>query len=299
MLRQCLVGAALCLLASKARVVARKSSRDATLTPRDVTTQAFNILVPLMLKQAVDDVSAGRLPVSSVVLYALFRFLTSACQESRDSLFTFVSAYASRQISLKVFTHVQALSLRFHLNRKTGAVLRATSRGSAAFADLLRYLSFQIAPIFLEVGIVSVYLFARYSWPFGLITTTVMVSYVTCTIVVTEWRNKYQRQATEADDAFNQRATDALLNFETVMLFAAQDHISEVYDSNLKAVADASIDSQLSLSVLNSAQNAIISAGVGLAMFLAGQEVRDGRMSVGDFVLVQVFILQCVALASL
>jgi ABC-type transport system involved in Fe-S cluster assembly fused permease/ATPase subunit len=186
--------------------------------------------VPLALKSAVDDVSQGRVPYNSVLCYGFFRFLTDSSKECRDCLFNYSSTYASRKISLRVFNHVQSLSLRFHLNRKTGAVLRAVSRGSAAYADLLRYFTFQIAPIFLEVGLVSAYLFSRYSPAFGLITITVMTVYVASTIIITEWRNKYRRLATEADDAFNQKAVDSLLNFETVLYFCAQEHISDVYD---------------------------------------------------------------------
>ena len=141
--------------------------------------------VPLALKHAVDDVSNGRLPIGSVLCYGFFRFLTDTMKEGRDCLFNYSSTYASRKISLRVFNHVQSLSLRFHLNRKTGAVLRAVSRGSAAYSDLLRYLSFQVMPIFLEVSLVSAYLFARYSPAFGVITIAVMTTYVASTIVIT------------------------------------------------------------------------------------------------------------------
>ena len=248
-----------------------------------LAAKGLNICVPLALKAAVDAASEGRMPLTPVVCYGLFRFLTDGTKEIRDSLFNYSATYASRKISLRVFNHLQQLSLRFHLNRKTGAVLRAVSRGSAAYADLLRYISFQIAPILLEVSLVSTYLVVRYSPAFGAITVTVMILYIATTIIVTEWRNKYRRLATEADDAFNQKAVDALLNFETVLLFCAQDHISEMYDQSLQAVAAASIDSQLSLSLLNILQNAVISFGVALAMALAGREVVAGTMSIGDF----------------
>ena len=187
-----------------------------------LSAKGLNICVPLALKAAVDAASEGRLPLTPVVCYGVFRFLTDSTKEMRDCLFNYNSTYASRKISLRVFNHLQQLSLRFHLNRKTGAVLRAVSRGSAAYADLLRYISFQIAPILLEVALVSTYLFVRYSPAFGAITVVVMVCYIATTITVTEWRNKYRRLATEADDAFNQKAVDALLNFETVLLFCAR-----------------------------------------------------------------------------
>lgn len=254
--------------------------------------KVFNVLVPIALKNAVDDVSAGRVPAGSVLCYGIFRFLSDSTREMRDCLFNYVSAYASRMISLRVFNHVQGLSLRFHLNRKTGAVLRAVSRGSSAYSDLLRYISFQILPIFFEVGLVSGYLLTKYSWYFGVITISVIVVYVSFTVTVTEWRNKYRRVQTQMDDAFNTKAVDALLNFETVKYFCAEQHIADVYDESLKAVQDANIASQQSLSLLNAGQNAIISFGVAGAMWLAGREVVNGGMTVGDFVLVNVYILQ-------
>jgi ABC-type transport system involved in Fe-S cluster assembly fused permease/ATPase subunit len=278
-----------------------------------VLSKVWNVLVPIMLKGAVDQVAQGHMPVGPIVLYGasffqrchclltgwhspgLFRFLTESTKEARDAFYASSSAYATRQISLRVFSHVQGLSLRWHLTRKTGAVLRAVNRGSQSFADLLRYITFQIAPIFLEVMVVSIYLFSRYDAVFGIITILVMSSYVAVTIGVTEWRNKYRRKATEAEDAFSQQAVDALLNFETVLLFNAEKHISGVYDKSLQAVAEANIESQLSLSLLNVLQNFCISFGVALALFLAGRRVLAGTMSIGDFILVQQFILQLYA----
>ena len=282
-----------------------------------VLSKVWNVLVPIMMKEAVDQVAEGHMPVGPIVLYGapsrpapptyalladpagaltgLFRFLTDSTKEARDAFYASSSAYATRQISLRVFSHVQGLSLRWHLTRKTGAVLRAVNRGSQSFADLLRYITFQIAPIFLEVMVVSIYLFSRYDAVFGIITILVMSSYVAVTIGVTEWRNKYRRKATEAEDAFSQQAVDALLNFETVLLFNAEKHISGVYDKSLQAVAEASIESQLSLSLLNVLQNFCISFGVALALFLAGRRVLAGTMSIGDFILVQQFILQLYA----
>lgn len=150
-----------------------------------VVSKALNVLVPLALKAAIDSLAAGRLPVGPVLCYGAFRFLTDSTKEARDCLYNYAATAASRKISLRVFTHVQCLSLRFHLNRKTGAVLRAVSRGSAAYADLLRYVTFQIAPILLETTFVSTFLFIRYPPWFGIITVVVMVSYVVTTIAVT------------------------------------------------------------------------------------------------------------------
>jgi len=255
-------------------------------------SKTFSLMGPIQLKEAVDDVSEGRMPVTPVILYGLFRFGTDGSKEIRDCLFQYISAHAARKIALRVFTHVQQLSLKFHLNRKTGALLRAVSRGSAAYSDLLRYISFQIFPIFLEVMLVSTYLFTQYSWYFGIITLAVVFCYFFFTVVCTEWRNKFRRTMTEKDDQFNQKATDSLINFETVKLFNGEDECARVYDESLAAYQDASIQSQQSLSLLNMGQNVIISAGVASAMYLAGWQVSSGDMTVGDFVLIQVYILQ-------
>ena len=178
-----IVLAFMCLIAAKLFNILVRTACGLRLRWRRLTRRC--VQVPLALKHAVDDVSNGRLPIGSVLCYGFFRFLTDTMKEGRDCLFNYSSTYASRKISLRVFNHVQSLSLRFHLNRKTGAVLRAVSRGSAAYADLLRYISFQVLPIFLEVSLVSAYLFARYSPAFGIITIAVMTTYVASTIVIT------------------------------------------------------------------------------------------------------------------
>ena len=184
------------------------------------------------------------------------------------------------------------MSLRFHISRKTGSVIRACSRGSESFAALLRYISFQVAPIFLEVAMVCVYLWIFYSWYFGIITFMVIFVYAAFTIPFTEWRNKFRRQETEADDVFNQKATDSLLNYETVKLFCAEPHIAHVYDVALAKKQAASLRTTQSLTGLNLGQAVIITVGITLSLALAAREVLDDKMTVGDFVLVNTYILQ-------
>ena len=251
-----------------------------------------NVLSPIALKYAIDAVSEGRYSANSIVAYGLLRFGGNFFNELKDNAFAYVSTYASRKISLRTFTHVMDLSLKFHISRKTGAVIRACSRGSESFASLLRYISFQIAPIFLEVIMVCMYLFISYSWYFAVITASVIAAYIGFTIPFTEWRNKFRRQQTEADDAFNQKATDSLLNFETVKLFCAEPHIAHVYDEALAKTQAASLRTTQSLTGLNLGQALIITVGITLSLALAAKEVLDGKMTVGDFVLVNTYIIQ-------
>lgn len=210
----------------------------------------------------------------------------------KDNAFAYVSAYSSRKISLKVFTHVMDLSLKFHISRKTGAVIRGCARGSESFALLLKYISFQIAPIFIEVAMVCCFLWVQYDWYFGIITFCVIFAYIGFTVPFTEWRNKFRREQTEADDRFNQKATDSLLNFETIKLFCAEPHIAHTYDEALKQTQKATLKTTQSLAGLNLGQALIITVGITASMGLAAEQVVDGRMTIGDFVLVNTFILQ-------
>ena len=257
-----------------------------------ICSKLCNVASPIALKLAIDAVTSGHYSIGAIVGYGMLRFGGNFFNELKDNAFAFVSTHASRKISLRTFTHVMDLSLKFHISRKTGAVIRACSRGSESFASLLRYVSFQIAPIFLEVLMVCMYLFISYSWYFGFITFFVIAAYIGFTIPFTEWRNKFRRQQTEADDAFNQKATDSLLNFETVKLFCAEPHISHVYDSALAKTQAASLRTTQSLTGLNLGQALIITVGITLSLALAAREVLDEKMTVGDFVLVNTYILQ-------
>ena len=251
-----------------------------------------NVASPIALKYAVDAVVKGEFSVEAILAYGLLRFAGQFFNELKDNAFAYVSTHASRKISLRTFTHVMGLSLRFHINRKTGSVIRACSRGSESFAALLRYISFQVAPIFLEVALVCVYLWIFYTWYFGIITFMVIVVYIAFTVPFTEWRNKFRRQQTDADDVFNQKATDSLLNFETVKLFCAEPHIAHVYDVALAKSQKASLRTTQSLTGLNMGQAVIITVGITLSLALAAKEVQNGNMTVGDFVLVNTYILQ-------
>jgi len=258
-----------------------------------LASKLSNVASPIALKVAVDRITKGDdRYLEPVIIYGALRFGGSLCGELKDNCFAYVAAHASRGISLRVFTHVMDLSLRFHINRKTGAVIRACARGSESFANLLRYISFQIAPIFLEVALVCAYLFSQYDWYFAVITGGVIVAYIGFTVPFTEWRNKFRRSMVEADDAFNQKATDSLLNFETIKLFCAEPHIATTYDSALRRTQKATLQTYQSLAGLNLGQALIITFGITTSLALAAKQVLRGDMTVGDFVLVNTYILQ-------
>lgn len=252
-----------------------------------------NVAGPIALKAAVDRIAKGDGDyLGPVLIYGALRFGGNLFAELKDNCFAYVAAHASRAISLRVFTHVMDLSLRFHITRKTGAVIRACARGSESFANLLRYISFQIAPIFLEVGLVCAYLFAYYEWYFAVITAGVIAAYIGFTVPFTEWRNKFRREMVAADDAFNQKATDSLLNFETIKLFCAEPHIAMTYDKALHETQRATLRTTQSLAGLNLGQALIITVGISASLALAAKRVVEGEMTVGDFVLVNTYILQ-------
>ena len=252
-----------------------------------------NVAGPIALKAAVDRIAKGDGDyLGPVLIYGALRFGSNLFAELKDNCFAYVAAHASRAISLRVFTHVMDLSLRFHITRKTGAVIRACARGSESFANLLRYISFQIAPIFLEVGLVCAYLFAYYEWYFAVITAGVIAAYIGFTVPFTEWRNKFRREMVAADDAFNQKATDSLLNFETIKLFCAEPHIAMTYDKALHETQRATLRTTQSLAGLNLGQALIVTVGISASLALAAKRVVAGEMTVGDFVLVNTYILQ-------
>jgi ABC-type transport system involved in Fe-S cluster assembly fused permease/ATPase subunit len=258
-----------------------------------LASKLCNVTSPIALKIAVDRVSESRADIEwAIVAYGALRFGANFFGELKDNSFAYVSAHASRKISLRVFTHVMDLSLKFHITRKTGAVIRGCARGSESFALLLKYISFQIAPIFIEVAMVCCFLLVQYDWYFGIITFFVIFAYIGFTVPFTEWRNKFRREQTEADDRFNQKATDSLLNFETIKLFCAEPHIAHTYDEALKQTQKATLKTTQSLAGLNLGQALIITIGITASMGLAAEQVVDGNMTIGDFVLVNTFILQ-------
>lgn len=254
-------------------------------------SKLLDLFLPLSIKSAVDDLVAHTFPLRAIILYSVFRFGGELLVEARNAIYSVVSAHIEKKVASDVFKHLQQLSLRYHLDRKTGAVLRSVSRGASSFAEASRVVLFQFLPVVLQVSIVCIYLFSQYHFSFGLITLFTIASYLVFTVVTSNWRDKFRREMNEKDNEYNQKAVDALLNFETVKYFCAEEHEQARIESALTEYRTASIKSQLSLSILNLGQNFWITLGIALVMWQASVRVMNDTMTIGDFVLVQQFLI--------
>jgi len=272
-----------------------------------VGAKIANVYVPVLYKYAVDALGGGKagtgsagadttslivVPVGMIVAYGLVRVLSSAFGELRDAVFAKVAQRAIRTSALGVFEHLHALSLRFHLDRQMGGLSRAIERGVKGIEFLLSFMLFNILPTLLEIFMVSGILWVLYDFWFALITFVTIVIYIAFTLIVTEWRMKFRREMNQRDDEANTKAIDSLINYETVKYFNNEDHESRRYDNALRGYETAAVKSQESLSKLNIGQGAIIAVGLVLNMLLAASGVKNGNMTVGDFVLVNTYLLQ-------
>jgi ATP-binding cassette subfamily B protein len=262
-----------------------------------VLAKVINVAVPVFYKYSVDLLTPGpgqvlAVPVMLLVAYGAARILAQAFGELRDAVFARVAQRAIRLAGLRVFRHLHALSLRFHLDRKTGGVARAVERGTKGIESLLIFMLFNVLPTLFEIGLVCVIMGALYGGWFALVTFITMGSYVAWTFVVTEWRIKFRRTMNETDSEANTRAIDSLLNFETVKYFGNEEHEAGRFDAALRAYERAAVKSKTSLSLLNVGQGAVIAIGVTIVMIMAGSGVAGGTMTVGDFVLVNAYLIQ-------
>ena len=255
-----------------------------------------NVSVPLVLKGIVDALSEPQqlliLPVALFAAYGLLRLGNSLFGELRDAVFVKVTQHSIRRVALKVFEHLHALSLRFHLDRQTGGMSRDIERGAAGIRFLLNFMLFNILPTLLEIGFVAGILFIKYDPWFGIVTLATLVVYVIFTLWVTEWRMIFRRTMNEMDSKANTRAIDSLLNYETVKYFGNEGYEARRYDEMLAAWEKAAVRNQTSLSLLNAGQGTIIAIGVTILMLLAGNGVVRGTMTLGDLVLVNAFLIQ-------
>jgi len=259
-----------------------------------------NIGVPLALKEIIDTLDFSTesatpmvaLPLALLIGYGLLRLSTSLFNELRAAVFARASQSAIRKISLKVFHHLHHLSLRFHLDRQTGGISRDIERGSRSTGQLLNYLIFSILPTLFEISVVCGILLYNYPWPYAAITLITVISYYLYTYKVTTWRTQFRIKMNEMDSRANTAAIDSLINYETVKYFGNEDFESRRYGKNLKEWEQASVKSQTTLALLNIGQGFIISTGLTLIMILAGRGVTTGTMSLGDFVLVNTFLIQ-------
>ncbi|WP_292038576.1 ABCB family ABC transporter ATP-binding protein/permease [Massilia sp. UBA6681] len=265
-----------------------------------VGAKLANVGVPLVLKQLIDQLAIDPkdphallvLPLGALVAYGLLRLSTTLFTELREFLFARVTQRAVRTIALKVFRHLHALSLRFHLNRQTGGMTRDIERGTRGVNSLISYSLFNVLPTLVEITLVLGYLVLNYDIWFTVITGVALVSYIAFTVIVTEWRTHFRRTMNELDSKANTKAIDSLLNYETVKYFGNEEYEAKRYDQGLQSFENAAVRSQTSLSFLNTGQSLIIATAVTLILWRATEGVIAGTMTLGDLVLVNSFMIQ-------
>ncbi|MCF4009179.1 ABCB family ABC transporter ATP-binding protein/permease [Rheinheimera sp. UJ63] len=262
-----------------------------------IAAKSATLLLPWALKEIIDAVDANRqqlllVPVWLLLLYGALRFGMVFFGEVRDALFGRVTEHAMRQLGLKVFKHLHSLELAFHLDRQTGGISRDIERGSNGLSFLMRFLMFNIVPTLLEIVAVAVIFSLLFSPMYALITVVAVSLYIFFTVYITEWRNKFIREANQADNTTNSRAVDSLLNYETVKYFNNEQHEAQVYDGFLATWEQARLKNRLSLLLLNSGQALLIAAAITALMWLAAAEVVNGEMSIGELVMLNAYMIQ-------
>ncbi|MBM3585119.1 MAG: ABC transporter ATP-binding protein/permease [Alphaproteobacteria bacterium] len=260
-----------------------------------VAAKLATVYVPIVYKHAVDTLDAAAVvavPVALIVAYGVLRLVSQVAAELRDALFAKVAQRAVRREALAAFHHLHALPLSFHLDRQTGGMSRAIERGVKGVEWLLTFMLFSIVPIVVEIGLVCGILWSLFDWRFALVTFATIVCYIAFTFTASKWRTRFRREMNARDGEANTKAIDSLLNFETVKYFGNETHEERRYDGALRAYERAAILSKISLSGLNIGQGAIIAVGVTAIMTMAGYGIATGTMTVGDFVMVNTYLLQ-------
>ena len=263
-----------------------------------VLSKAASVYGPFLLKYIVDTLSREQAsplvlaPIGLVLAYGFARFSMIILGEIRDTVFGRVTERAMRRVSLQVFQHIHSLDLDFHLNRRTGGLASDIERGTNGISFLMRFFVFNIAPTLIEIALVIGILLYNYGAAFAVITLISVVLYILFSIVTTDWRTQFVREANQADSAASTRAIDSLLNYETVKYFTNESFEANLYDKTLADWELARRKNRLSLLSLNSGQALIITAAMTAMMWLAAQRVVDETMTIGDFVLINAFMLQ-------
>ncbi len=262
-----------------------------------ILAKVASVSVPFFLGLVVDELggdlnAAIVLPIGLIAAYAVARVMSQAFGELRDAAFARVGQHALRQVALRTFRHLHGLSLRFHLERRTGGLSRVIERGTKGIDFLLRFTLFNILPTLLEIGLVcGIFLFRFDAW-FALVTFVTVSGYIAFTLIVTEWRLKFRREMNKQDSEANTKAIDSLLNFETVKYFGNEAHEARRFDSAMERYESAAVRSQTSLAMLNVGQGGIIGGGLFIILIMAGTGVANGTLSMGDFVAINAFMMQ-------
>ncbi|HMC14976.1 MAG TPA: ABC transporter ATP-binding protein/permease [Albitalea sp.] len=265
-----------------------------------VGAKLANVAVPLLLKTLVDSLTLKPgdpravlvVPIGLLIAYGALRLSTSLFTELRELIFAKATEGAARTISLQVFRHLHALSLRFHLERQTGGMTRDIERGTRGVHSLISYSLYSIIPTLIEVTLVLTLLAVKFDAWFAWITVVALVFYITFTISVTNWRTQFRKQMNELDSTAHTKAIDSLLNYETVKYFNNESYEARRYDESLERLRRAALKSQSTLSLLNTGQQLIIAAGLVLMLWRATSGVVDGRMTLGDLVMINAFMIQ-------
>jgi ATP-binding cassette, subfamily B, heavy metal transporter len=265
-----------------------------------VGAKVANVGVPVLLKELVDAMTLKPgsvqsmlvIPMGLLLAYGLLRLSTSLFTELRELVFAKATQGAARSIALKTFEHLHALSLRFHLERQTGGMTRDIERGVRGIESLISYSLYSIIPTLIEVTLVLTILAVKFDVWFAIITLSALALYITFTVLITEWRTKFRKEANEFDSAAHTKAVDSLLNYETVKYFNNEGFEAKRYDESLEKLRKARLKSQTTLSMLNTGQQLIIAVALVGMLWRATQGVVEGRMTLGDLVMVNAFMIQ-------
>ena len=256
-----------------------------------------SVYTPFLYGKAVDLVAEGKsvnLNLLWLVIgsYALARLGQVFFDEAKEFVFARVAQRAVRGAALKAFKHMHSLSLTFHLNRQTGGLTRAIDRGAKGIEFLLRFTAFEIVPVIVELFTVGIVLWVTFGFVYAAVTVLTVLVYIVYTIKVTEWRIAIRRKMNIADENASTKAIDSLLNYETVKYFNAEVVEAERFDAAMKLYEDSAVKARASLSIVNIGQGGIIALGLFIIMGMAGEDIASEKMSIGDFVVVNTFLLQ-------
>ncbi|MDQ2043687.1 ABC transporter ATP-binding protein/permease [Pseudoalteromonas sp. 20-92] len=262
-----------------------------------IGAKGATLLMPWALKEIIDSVDKSInpllvIPVLLLLMYGALRFASVFLGEVRDAVFSRVTEHAMRDIGLKVFKHLHSLELAFHLDRQTGGISRDIERGTSGLSFLMRFLMFNIVPTLFEILTVAIIFGTLFSVWFALITLLAVAIYITFTVVVTQWRNRFIREANAADSQSNTRAIDSLLNYETVKYFNNEEFEASTYDTFLAQWEKARLKNRMSLLALNSGQALIIACAITALMWLGASEVVTGELSIGELVMINAYMIQ-------
>ncbi len=263
-------------------------------------SKATNLISPLILGSVVDsltELSNGLnkltiIPLALIFAYGLSRIATKIFGEMRNAIFSKVSQNAIRKLTLNTFAHLHSLSLKFHLNRKTGALSKFIDRGTKGIDFLMNYILFNVIPTIIEIMIVAGILFALYGFKYAIVTIITIAIYITLTFIITQWRLKFRRKMNEADNLVSSKLIDSLLNYETVKYFNNEEHEFDRLDSSLKDYETAAVENEFSLSYLNIVQTLVIITGITLMLGMSVFDIQKGAISIGGFVVINAYMFQ-------